>query len=374
MIQFDYTLAVIVAGTVILGCVSGLLGSFAVLRRQSLLGDAISHASLPGVALAFLLTLQKNPLIILLGAAAAGWVGTLLVMLIVRHTVIKEDAALGIILSVFFGFGLVLLTIIQRLPNASKSGLDTFLFGSASTLLYEDVRLMLILGAVCIFLVILFWKEFKLLTFDRDFAASVGYPVNRFEILLTGLIVVAIVVGLQTVGVVLMSAMIIAPAAGARQWTDKLWLMVSLSALFGAFSGVSGALISSLVPKLPTGPTIVLIISTIVFISMLFSPHRGILWSWVRDVKSRRNIRAQAMLTNLLLFSESETNPFHAHDLAALTAIGRGPARKAMADLKARGLVSNPENDKWALTAEGVKEAHRIRWQEFGNTAEEESQ
>lgn len=284
--SFDYTFFTICVGTAILGFVSGALGCFAVLRKQSLLGDAISHASLPGVALVFLLFLSKNPLLLTIGAIIAGWIGTLLVMVIVKNTVIKEDSALGIILSVFFGFGLVLLTIIQKHPTANQAGLSKYLFGNASTLLKEDIYIMIYFGSAVLLLLLLFWKEFKILSFDSGFAKSLGYPVKRIEVLLTTLIVVAIVIGLQAVGVVLMSAMIIAPAVAARLWTDKLGVMVLLSALFGSISGVMGAIASASIPKLPTGPSIVLVVSFIVFFSLFFSPQRGLVWEWIRNARS----------------------------------------------------------------------------------------
>ena len=358
--SLNYTFVVVMLGTAILGLVSGALGSFAVLRKQSLLGDAISHAALPGLGLAFLLTQNKHPIVLLTGALLAGWIGTLLVMTMVRNTVIKQDAALGIILSVFFGFGLVLLTIIQRLPTANKSGLNTFLFGSASTLLMADVITMACLSAFTLILMFLFWKEFKVISFDGEFATALGYPVKRLETFLTTLIVISIIIGLQTVGVVLMSAMIIAPASAARQWTNRLGVMVGLSSFFGALSGVIGAALSSNIDKLPTGPTIVLVMSVFVFISLLFAPNRGLVWRAIRTHIAHQNIHEKAMLSNLLLFSESHTDPFYPHDLAALTAIGRGPATKAMNRLLAQGLVFRTSDLKWALTKDGLLEAKEI--------------
>ena len=180
------------------------------LRRQSLLGDAISHAALPGVALAFLLTGSKAPLTLVVGAALAGFVGTLVVIGIVRTTRVKYDSALGIVLSVFFGLGLVLLTLIQRRPDAAQAGLDRFLFGQAAALLRSDLITMAVLGGAALLLMLLVWKEFKLLAFDPDFGASLGFPMRALDVLLTGLLVVAIVIGLQTVGVVLMAAMVAA--------------------------------------------------------------------------------------------------------------------------------------------------------------------
>jgi len=356
-----YTIWVILGGSLVLGLVSGALGSFAVLRKQSLLGDAISHAALPGICIAFMLTHSKHPIILLSGALIAGWIGTAIMITITKHTSVKQDSALGIILSVFFGLGLVLLTIIQRLPTSNKAGLTDFLFGSASTLLLEDFVLMVILGVLTLCVLILYWKEFKLLSFDYDFGIAMGYPMGRLEYLLTGLIVLAIVIGLQGVGVVLMSAMVIAPAAAARQWTDRLSVMVGLSAFFGAFSGVVGALLSSYISNLPTGPTIVLVISSIVFISLAFAPNRGLIWGWFRQRQKRDNIREKTMLTNLLLFSEAHDMPSYPHDIAALTAIGRGPALKAMRSLQDQGLVVNPNGDLWALTKAGYKRAIAIQ-------------
>ncbi|WP_287482839.1 iron chelate uptake ABC transporter family permease subunit [Caldilinea sp.] len=288
---FDYTLRTVALGAAILGIVSGALGAFAVLRRQSLLGDAISHAALPGIVIAFLLTRSREPVIFLLGALAAGWAATLSIASITRTTRVKDDTALGLVLSVFFGFGLMLLTFAQKLPDARQAGLDKFLFGQAATLLQNDVIAMATVGALALGATLLFWKEFKLLTFDVDYAASLGYPVRTLDVLLTTLLVVAIVIGLQTVGVVLMSAMLVAPAAAARQWTNRLETMVGLSALFGALAGVSGALISSAVEKTPTGPVIVLCISAIVLVSLLFAPARGIAWRRLRDLKNQRRLR-----------------------------------------------------------------------------------
>lgn len=282
---FDHTLRTVALGSATLGIVSGALGCYAVLRRQSLLGDAVSHAALPGIALAFLLTGSKEPLALLLGAGIVGVIGTMLMLLIIRTTRIKDDSALGLVLSVFFGFGLMLLTFIQRQPNAAQAGLDRYLFGQAAALLERDVVMMAVIGGVALLAVAVYWKEFKLLSFDPDYAASLGMPVRFFDILLTTLLVVAIVLGLQTVGVVLMSAMIVAPAAAARQWTDRLGVMVVLAAVFGALSGVGGTLISGSAAHMPTGPTIVLCVSVIVAVSLLFAPNRGLVWGWLRQAR-----------------------------------------------------------------------------------------
>ncbi len=175
----DYTLRLVALGSAVLGATSGALGSFAYLRRQSLLGDAVSHAALPGIVLAFMLTGSKLPLVLMVGAGLAGWIGTLAVQLVVRRSRVPYDSALGIVLAVFFGIGLVLLTHIQKLPNAAQAGLESFLFGQAASLLRRDVVTMMVLGACAVLILVLVWKEFKLLSFDPDFASSLGLPVRR---------------------------------------------------------------------------------------------------------------------------------------------------------------------------------------------------
>ena len=292
--HLDYTLMIVAIGAALLGTVSGALGTYAVLRRQSLLGDAISHAALPGIAIAFLLTGSKTPLILVLGAAIAGWLGTLLILSVVRLTRIKYDSALAIILSTFFGFGLVLHTLIQRTGNANQAGLDTFLFGQAATILESDVLTIGVLGGIAIAIMLVFWKELKLLVFDEGFAASIGFPIRALDILLTSLLVIAIVLGLQAVGAVLMSAMLVAPAVAARQWTDKFSVMMFLAACFGALAGVSGTIISSSASRIPTGPTIVLCATVVVGFSILFAPNRGLLWDWMRQRRNKQSLKVTA--------------------------------------------------------------------------------
>lgn len=283
----DYTFQTVALGSTLLGLISGVLGSFAVLRKQSLLGDGVSHSSLPGVVMAFVLLGSKNTEVFLLGALVSGLLATLLIVGIVRHTRVKFDSALALVMSVFFGLGLILLTYVQKIPNSNQAGLKRFIFGQASTLLKRDIDLMMICGLVLLVLVLLFWKEFKLVTFDSDFAQSLGFSPKKLNLLLSFMTMLAIIIGLQTVGVILMSAMLITPAVAARQWTNRLWVMVTLSALFGAVSSVAGTAVSSLVPKLPTGPAIVVCVSAIVVVSVLFAPGRGILHRIYRRRKNK---------------------------------------------------------------------------------------
>lgn len=358
----DYTLRVVVLGAAALGATGGALGAFLVLRKQSLLGDAISHAALPGIGLAFLLTGSRSPLVLVLGAALAGWAGALAVLAIVAATRVKYDSALGIVLSVFFGVGLVVLTYIQRMPTAAQAGLDRFLFGQAATMLERDVELIALLGSIATAVALLFWKEFKLLAFDPDFGATLGLPMRRLDVLLTSMLVVAIVIGLQTVGVVLMSAMVVAPAAAARQWTDRFGVMVMLGAAFGAAAGVAGAVASSVVQHLPTGPTIVLFLSAIVGVSLTMAPNRGIVWAWIRFRRGRRRFRLEAVLADLYALHVQHEDHAHGHPLAVLEAMsfGAGGGRRSLARLEARGLAHRTDHGGWAITPQGAEAARRI--------------
>jgi manganese/zinc/iron transport system permease protein len=308
------------------------------------------------------LTGSRAPLVLMLGAGVAGWIGALVMMSIIRTTRIKLDSALGLVLAVFFGFGMVLLTFAQKLPDASQAGLKKYLFGQAATLLERDVITMAVLGCLALALLLVFWKELKLLSFDPDFAASLGLPVRLLDILLTTLLVIAIVVGLQAVGVVLMSAMIVAPAAAARQWTNRLGWMVGLAALFGALAGVSGAVISSTTARLSTGPTIVLCASAIVLVSLLFAPNRGLVWNWVRYQHNRRRLRLEAVLGDLHTLASQHENLEHGHAVAVLQTmnIQRGGVRRSLNELAERGWARRVGDDKWALTPAGLARARQL--------------
>jgi manganese/zinc/iron transport system permease protein len=358
----DYTLRTVALGAATLGIVGGGLGSYAVLRGQSLLGDAISHAALPGVALAFLVTGSKAPLPLMLGAAATGVGAALLIIGVTQTTRVPYDSALALMLSVFFGGGLVLLTYLQQHAGAAQAGLDSFLFGQAAALVEQDVVTMASLGGIALLVMLLFWKEFKLLAFDPAFGRSLGVPIRALDVVLTTLLVIAIVIGLQTVGVVLMSAVIVAPAAAARQWTDRLGVMVGLAAAFGAVSGVSGALVSGATPNLPTGPTIVLCMGVLVVGSLLLAPNRGLLWTWWRRRRTSRRLRRERVLCHLYTLAAKHDRPDHPHDVATLDAMVSGATRTsyALRQLAEQGLVAETDDEQWHLTPDGVDTARRL--------------
>ncbi|GMK39321.1 hypothetical protein PCCS19_23750 [Paenibacillus sp. CCS19] len=289
----------IVLGSMLLGLSSGVIGSFAYLRKQSLMGDALSHAALPGVCIAFMLSGSKSILLFLIGAAAAGIVATFGIGFITRNTRIKQDSALAIVLTVFFGLGIVLLTKIQHSGNGNQSGLDKFLFGQAASMIHSDVIIMAIISIVLVGICTLLFKEFKLLSFDAGFARGIGYPVAFMDQLIMFLMVVAVVVGIQAVGVVLMAALLITPAVSARYWTERLGLMVILAGLFGAFSGLAGTFISASGNNLPTGPLTVLVATALFVISVIAAPRRGLLSKWLLRVSVRSRVRREQAILQI---------------------------------------------------------------------------
>jgi manganese/zinc/iron transport system permease protein len=360
--ELTFTARNVLIGATLLGALAGTLGSFALLRRQSLLGDALAHAALPGVCIAYLITGTKSPLPLFAGALIAGVLGSLLILATVRWSRIKEDSAIGIVLSVFFGIGIVLLTYIQKLPAGNQSGLDKFLFGQAATLVEDDLKVMAVLGAIVVAFVLIFYKEFKLLSFDREFGSSLGLPMRRMEVLLTLLLVVVVVVGLQTVGVVLIVATLITPAAAARQWTDRLGAMLLLSAGIGAAAGAAGSLVSASMAKLPTGPVIVLVSSSVLIVSLLLAPRRGILWAHLRERQVAERIRRENLLKDLYLLGERkadwETALTWPHLMGVRGQTGRELARNAR-PLVAQGLAEQT-GDTLRLTDAGRKEAEQV--------------
>lgn len=307
MLDFsDPNLRYVLAGSLLLAGSSALVGCFTFLRKKALVGDAIAHAVLPGVCLAFILSGTKNPLYLVIGAFVTGWISVVALDYIIRHSKIKEDTATGLVLSVFFGIGIFLLTMIQNGGNAAQSGLNNFLFGKAASLLPQDIIVFGTISLILIGTVLAFYKELKIITFDPSFARASGISVAGIDLLLTSLTVLAVVVGIQAVGVVLMAAMLITPAAAARYWTDRLGIMLVLAAIFGIISGFAGTWISLLAPAMPTGPWMVIVLSTIAIVSFFIAPGKGILQRMLRHRQFQRKIKDENLLKYLYNLSESK--------------------------------------------------------------------
>lgn len=280
----DYTVQLVLAGSAIIGAVSGMIGCLAYLRKQSLVGDVVSHSTLLGIVLTFGLTYYflgsatRSLAILVPGAILAGLASLFLCKFITSETRLKQDAGLGLMLAIFFGSGLTALRWIQRSSTIpGRSGLDDYLFGMAAATTMSDVVMLVALGTTATIAVLAFWPYIKVYTCDPAYAQAIGLPVKRLEALILTLLVIGIVIGIQVAGVVLMISLLIAPAASARQWTNGLSWMVALAATIGSICASAGALISSSFKHLPTGPLIVLLLTTVFLISIFFAPHRGIL-------------------------------------------------------------------------------------------------
>lgn len=352
----------VVFGTVLLSISSAVVGCFTFIKKKSLVGDVVSHAVLPGICIAFMVSGSKDPFLLIIGAFISGWLSILVMDQIIRTTKIKEDAATGLSLSVFFGIGILLMTYIQHSGNAAQSGLDTFLFGKAAALVGKDLIAFSLIAIVVLIAVFLFYKEFKLISFDPQFAKVIGLPIRRLEMLLTSITVLSVVTGIQAVGVVLMAAMLITPAAAARFWTNRLSRMIMLSAIFGAFSGISGAFISYSAPSMPTGPWMVMILSVIALFSFFFAPGRGILIRQWRRFSIQRQLLEENLLKAFYRIGENRGDHFgavRADDIGLIRNFPPAQLIKGLRKLRLNGYVRR-SGETWQLTTEGFQKGKRI--------------
>ncbi len=300
----DYNTRLVVICTMLLGCACGLMGGFLLLRKRSLMGDTLSHATLPGVGLSFMLAVAlggdgKSLPILLAGAAITGVIGCAAVLFIREQTRIKDDAAMGIVLSVFFGAGVAILGIIQTMPEGSAAGLESFIYGKTASMVMSDFQILVLVTVSVITCSLLLFKEFRLLCFDETFAAALGWPVKFLDILLLALITAVTVAGLQAVGLILIIAFLITPAAAARFWTNQLDRMLVLSALIGAASGWLGASLSAFIPRLPAGAVIVLVAALFFVVSMLIGTERGVMIRFLRQSQLKKRMGRQHLLRAL---------------------------------------------------------------------------
>lgn len=297
--------AYVITGAALLGLAAGLVGAFGVLRRRALLADTVSHAALPGLVAAFLLAsaLGSNAArslpVLLLGAAASGLLGLLAVHAITRATRLRDDAAMALVLSVFFGAGVALLSIAQADTSGSQAGLNTFIFGQPAAMHRADALTLAVVAALAVSGVALLRKELALVCVNEEFARGAGWPVWAIDLLLMLLLIVVTVAALPAVGVILVVALMIIPAAAARFWTDRLSLMLALSAAIGAASGYAGAVASALAPSMPAGAVIVLAAGAAFAASAVLAPRRGILAGLIRRAAQRLRIAEDHLLESL---------------------------------------------------------------------------
>lgn len=353
----------VLVGCVVLGGSAAVIGTFAFLRGRALIGDALAHAALPGVCAAFLLTGTKNPVLILAGAAASCWVGGLAVDWIVRHTRCKEDSALAMVLSVFFGLGVLLLTYIQQTGDAAQAGLNAYLFGQAASLVRRDVFVLAPVGLLLCAAAALAHKELKVICFDPDYGRVIGLPTRAIEYLLATLIVLAVAIGLQAVGVVLMAALLVTPAAAARYWTERLGVLVALAGVFGAVSGMLGAYASYLAPKMPTGPWMVMAITAFFVVSLLFAPRRGMVARAMRLRRRKLRTHRENVLRTFYRLGEQQGDwdqPRTQNDLLEQRRMPVSALRRTLQKLQRRGYVEEPAPGRYRLTERGNRDATRV--------------
>ncbi|BBP46404.1 manganese transport system membrane protein MntC [Thiosulfatimonas sediminis] len=349
-------------GSLLLGMSASVIGAFAFLRKRSLLGDALAHAALPGVMMAFLLSGSRDAEVIFVGALASSLIGFWIIDWLPKNTKIKPDAALAITLSFFFALGLMLLSYIQNTDLPDKSGLDKLLFGQAAAITSEDIQLLIIVTTLVLLTVLLFFQKLRLITFNRSYAKTLGINVKFYEMLLAIMIVLSVVVGLQLVGVVLMAAILLTPIAAARFWSHQLSTLLMLAALFGAISAILGAQISYVAPAMPTGPWIVVSLSLLFFISFLVAPKQGLLKRYLEYRRLKQRVILENILRTLYKLLEREhfqRNQFTLAEITELRSLKSIQLKQSLAILNKRKLVIEAQQ-RYSLSEEGLLKAIKL--------------
>lgn len=363
----NYNTSLVVKSTMLLGGSSGLAGSFLLLRKRSLMSDTLSHACLPGIGLMFIVVtlsggVGKSLPLLLLGATISGALGVLMVTFIRNTTRIKDDAAMGIVLSVFFGLGVVMLSLIQTM-GGSAAGLESFIYGKTASMVQQDLDLLWWTGGGCLILCAAFQKEFSLICFDEEFAKALAWPVHALDALMMGLVVAVTVVGMQAVGLILIIAFMIIPAAAARFWTEKYQRMWMLAGIIGALSGWIGSSMSALLPRLPAGAIIVLVSGIVFVFSMFFGGARGVLKIKRHQHRMRRRIGRQHLMRAVFEIQEADPLPGNSPVSVSELLQKRSWNRKHLQRLVSLALkedhIESVEGDRLQLSESGYAEASR---------------
>ena len=356
--------AMVMLAATLLGLAAGVVGVFAMLRRRSLMSDALSHATLPGIAAAFLLTAaiggeSRAMPVLLAGAAVTAILGVLCVHGLLRHTRLHEDAAIGIVLSVFFGAGVVLLSWIQQVAPAGAAGLEGFIHGQTAAMGSGDAQLMAAIAVAAVCGTGLLLKEFALTCFDEAFAAAGVWPTGRIDLVLMALLVTVTVAGLQAVGLLLVVAMLIIPPAAARFWTDRLWTLVLAAGLIGAACGYFGSATSSLLPRKPAGAVIVLVAGGVFAASLLLAPRRGVLAQTLRRLGLRLRIAGDHVLEAAHDRGDGRLPAAALGHLAAVRGWSRGFTAIVLRSLHRTGRLKRGDGDI-VLTEAGRRDGARV--------------
>ncbi len=302
LLQAGYNAALVAIGAALLGFAAGASGTFLFLRKRALVSDAVAHATLPGVALAFMLMVSlggdgRSLLGLLAGSAATAWLGLVLIEWIARHTRLPEDAAIGAVLGVFFGVGIVLLTVVQTMSAGRQAGLESFLLGATAGMLFEDAVVIALGGTLAVLATWLLRRPLTLVAFDAEYAAALGYDVRRIDLAMMGIVMGVTVIGLKLVGLILIVALLIIPPVTARFWTERSNRVIWIAGALGGLAGYLGAALSASAPALPTGPIIVLVAAGLFTLSLFFAPVRGVVAALLRHRRFQARVhRRQGLL------------------------------------------------------------------------------
>lgn len=370
----DINVLWVLIGSILLGMSASVIGAFAFLRRRSLIGDALAHAALPGVMMAFILFQTREPLVIFSGALVSSFLGFFIIDWLPKNTKIKPDAALAITLSFFFALGLMLLSYIQGLNIDNKSGLDKLLFGQAAAMTSSDITLLGYVAVFTLLCVALFFNKLRLIAFNANYARTLGVSVKFYEVLLALLIVMTVVVGLQLVGVVLMAAVLLTPIAAARFWSFNLNSLLILSAAIGALSALISTQISYLAPAMPTGPWMVVSLSVLFIISLLFAPQKGLLKRYLQLRALRHKVAKENILRTLYKLLERRDFKQHDFNLAEIQSLRNIDTHKLKTWLQrlCKEKLIESSSKGFRLTEHGLKQAtaltrrHRL-WESYLN-------
>ena len=370
----DYNTRVVVIGTTLLGIAAGLVGTFLLLRKRALLSDTLSHATLPGIALTFILITYfggegKNLIALISGAAVFSVLGTVSVIFVQKHSRLKDDAALGIVLSVYFGFGIALLGLASRMESGTAAGLSSFIYGKTASMLFFDAALIGATALGSAIVCVLLFKEFTVICFDYHYAATQGWPVMRLDFLMMALVVIVTVIGLQAVGLILVVALLIIPPSAARFWTHSLKNMLIISGIFGGLSGLLGSTFSALMANLPAGAVIVITAAVVFIFSLAFGPASGLLHQMIERRRLTNKVAGENLLRKMYEFYELQdsavvvnqnSDGFRYEDLLKARAWSPAQLRKTLRSARSVGLIQGNDNQQFTLTEKGLHKAYQI--------------
>ncbi len=357
----DANINSVLLGTILLGFTCGIVGVLVVLNKKALIVDAISHSILPGICIGFMLSGVKNPIYLILGGMIAGGISVFLIDWITTVSRIKKDASIAVVLSFMFSIGVILLSVIQDSGNSNQSGLSDFLFGKAATIVKNDLYVFSFMSFLVITIIPVFYRHFKIALFDPNFAHTIGLKKEHIQILISTLIIISTAIGIQTVGIVLMSALIITPASSAFFWTNSFRNSIFISGIFAVISSIVGVFISYLSPLMPTGPWIIVALSAIAFFSAFFSP-KGMITKRIKVIKNKKKMISDNVLKYLYRIGENDNTTTRGrtfNEIKNFRTIYSKELKTGLKILNKNNLVIKA-GDLWMLSEKGTTEAKRI--------------